>query len=90
MSMTTVKTCSSTACSFNNDGCTAPAITVSGDRSAACGTFVTLDLRRPVAAAPATVGTCKHLECVHNQDLLCTADAIDVRDDATCATYTVA
>lgn len=87
MSTTTVKTCSTTSCAFHQNGCTAPSITVSGDQTATCGTFVKLDLRRSAGSAKASVGTCKHLECMHNRDLLCTAESIEVRDDATCATY---
>ncbi|MET1034261.1 MAG: DUF1540 domain-containing protein [Arthrobacter sp.] len=88
---TTVRTCATTACSFNNDhDCNALAITIAGTEShASCGTFVRLDARRPVTADAGSVGACHRLECSYNADLLCTAEGIEVTDTATCATYTV-
>jgi hypothetical protein len=89
---TAVRTCATTACSFNNNhDCNALAITISGAESqASCGTFVQLDARRPITAEAGNVGACHRLECSYNSDLLCTAEGIEVTDTATCATYTVA
>ncbi|MBD4207083.1 DUF1540 domain-containing protein, partial [Xanthomonas citri pv. citri] len=70
--------------------CNALAITVAGsDRTPGCGTFVQLDVRRPVTEGTSTVGACHRLECTYNADLACTAEGIEVTDVATCATYTI-
>ena len=47
---TAVRTCAASACAFNAESsCNALAITVAGsDRTPGCGTFVQLDVRRPV------------------------------------------
>ncbi len=92
MSIATVTSCSTTSCSYNHDGCTAFAITVGGTAGkATCGTFVTLDARGGTTVAAGQVGACKRLECVHNEDLMCTADAISVAgDSADCLTYQIA
>ncbi len=38
--------------------------------------------------AQGKVGACKRLECVHNTDLMCTAEAVSVGGDtATCLSY---
>lgn len=89
---TAVRSCATTACSFNNnEGCNALAITIAGSESqASCGTFVQLDARRPVTADASSVGACHRLECAFNNDLMCSAEGIEVTDTATCATYTVA
>lgn len=92
MSTTTlVKSCTTTACSFNDGGCTALAITVGGSGTkASCTTFVALDARARLASPRGQVGACKRLECLHNADLLCTAAAISVAgDDAECLGYEV-
>ena len=77
--VTAIKSCTTTACAYNHGGCTAFAITVGGDSAApACSTFVSLDAR----------GACQRLECVHNTDLMCTADAVTIgTDTATCLSY---
>ncbi|MGC3995286.1 MAG: DUF1540 domain-containing protein [Propionicimonas sp.] len=89
MTMTTVKSCTTTACAFNDGGCTALAITVGGSGAkASCDTFVALDARAALSTPSGQVGACKRLECVHNTDLLCTAGAIDVAGDtADCLSY---
>ena len=75
--VTAIKSCATTACAYNHGGCTAFAITVGGDSTdPACSTFVSLDAR------------CQRLECIHNTDLMCTADAITIgADTATCQSY---
>ena len=79
MSVTKISTCTTTSCAFNNGGCTAFAITVGGDNGApACDTFISLDARGGLPVAEGHVGACQRLECVHNKDLMCTAEAVTV------------
>lgn len=87
--LTPVSACSATACSYNHDGCTAPAITVGGsDSAASCTTFIELDARGGLPTASGQVGACQRLECKHNSDLMCTAASIEVvGDTANCARY---
>lgn len=87
--ITAIKSCATTQCAFNSNGCTAYAITVGGDKEASCVTFITLDARGGLGTADSHVGACQRLECVHNADLMCTAEGIDVTDQATCAAYAV-
>ena len=86
---TAVASCTATSCAYNKGGCTALAITVAGSDEAKCATFVALDARGGLPTAHGTVGACQRLECVHNKDLLCTAEAVDITDSATCAMYEV-
>lgn len=87
---TAITSCAATACAYNNDGCTAEAVTIAGEAGgASCGTFVELDVRGGLPVAQGHVGACQRLECVHNTDLLCTAAAITVGGDtANCLSYT--
>ena len=87
--VTAIKSCATTACAFNNGGCTAFAITVGGDAATpACSTFITLDARGGLPVAEGHVGACQRLECVHNQNLMCTAEGISLGGEtATCLTY---
>lgn len=86
--VTAVESCAATTCAFNNGGCTAFAVTVAGKSGkAACSTFITLDARGGLPTASGQVGACQCLECVHNKDLMCTIDAIQVADGAACACY---
>ena len=89
--ITAIKSCTTTSCSFNHDGCTAFAITVGGQGAkASCGTFITLDARGGLPTTNGQVGACQRLECVHNSDLMCTAEAIDVAGAAAeCLNYQV-
>ena len=84
---TAVRTCAASACAFNAEtSCNALAITVAGsDRTPGCGTFVQLDVRRPVTEGASTVGACHRLECTYNADLACTAEGIEVTDVAATA-----
>lgn len=84
-----VSTCTTTACSFNHDGCTAYAITVGGGNgSPSCETFISLDARGGLPTADSQVGACQRLECTHNTDLMCHAEGISVGGDtALCETY---
>lgn len=86
---TKIASCSTTACAFNDGGCTALAITVAGTDTAACATFTTIDARSS-HPAEGQVGACHRLECAHNTDLMCTNEAIEVTGDANCANYEVA
>ena len=84
--ITPVKSCDTTTCAFNNKGCTAFAITVDG--SSACTTFITLDARGGLPVAEGHVGACQRLECVHNTDLMCTAEAVSFSaGNASCLSY---
>ncbi|WP_194948535.1 DUF1540 domain-containing protein [Actinomyces trachealis] len=85
---TEIKSCAATACAYNHGGCTALAITVSGDTIPTCTTLAPLDARGGLPVAQGKVGACKRLECVHNTDLMCTAAAVQIgADTATCLTY---
>ena len=70
--ITPIKSCNTTTCAFNNNGCTAFAIT--------------LDARGGLPTADGRVGACQRLECAHNKDLLCTAAGVTVTDGV-CASY---
>jgi len=84
-----ISTCATTSCAFNENGCHAFAVTIGGSQgSASCGTFVTVDVRGGASGNSGQVGACQRLECAHNTDLMCTADAITVGgDNALCETY---
>ena len=85
--VTAIKSCATTACAFNNGGCTAFAITVGGDAATpACSTFITLDARGGLPTADGRVGACQRLECAHNKDLLCSAFGVTVVDGV-CTSY---
>lgn len=86
--MTAVSACAATSCAYNNDGCSAEAVTITADSGASCGTFIELDVRGGLPVAQGHVGACQRLEWVHNSDLMCTAEAITVGGDtASCQTY---
>ena len=84
--VTAIKSCATTTCAFNHEGCTAFAITVDGKGS--CSTLINLDARGGLPVAAAHVGACQRLECVHNTDLMCTAEAITLGSGtADCLSY---
>ncbi|MDO5080669.1 DUF1540 domain-containing protein [Buchananella hordeovulneris] len=86
--LTAVTGCAASTCAFNNDGCTAPAITVAG-QDASCTTFIALNTRGGLPIAQAHVGVCKRSDCTHNDHLMCTADQITLNGStATCASFT--
>ena len=58
-----------------------------GRSKASCITFLTLDARGGLPTADGHVGACQRLECVHNADLMCTAEGVDISDSAACLTY---
>ncbi len=86
-----VRECAATACSFNDNGCHAPAITVAASADAAsCATFVESSLSGGIAEVTGAVGACARAECVFNINLACTAESITVGPGATvsdCLTY---
>ena len=83
----TVSTCAATACAYNdNNSCHAFAVTV-GEGSA-CRTRTTLDIRAIDNDQQGKVGACHRLDCVHNENLQCSATSIEmVEDTANCGTY---
>ncbi len=88
--ITSIESCATSTCAFNHDGCTAFAITVNGQGpKASCGTFVTLDARAGLPTTNGKVGACKRLECVHNSDLMCAAESIEISDKAECLSYEI-
>ncbi|MEE2522584.1 DUF1540 domain-containing protein [Pseudarthrobacter sp. J75] len=86
-----VSACSVGTCSFNHDGCTAFAITVSGSpEHASCATFIDTSSLGGLPKVLAHVGACQRAECKFNDHLMC--DAHDVRigpgsEQADCLTY---
>ncbi|MBG6184591.1 hypothetical protein IWX65_002569 [Arthrobacter sp. CAN_A214] len=90
--ITNVSECSVGNCSFNHDGCTAIAITVSGSTDhASCATFIDTSISGGLPKMLAQVGACQRAECNYNHDLMCTASAVKVgpgAEDADCLTYT--
>ncbi len=87
-SATKISSCTTTACAFNNDGCTAFAVNVGGNANAACITCSEVDLRAGLSAVDAQVGACKRLDCTHNEDLMCGLADISVSGDAAlCDSY---
>ncbi|MDN4612663.1 DUF1540 domain-containing protein [Arthrobacter burdickii] len=90
--VTSVSECSVHNCSFNHEGCTAVAITVSGsEEHASCATFIDTSISGGLPKMLAHVGACQRSECSYNHDLLCGAPAVKVgpgADAADCLTYT--
>lgn len=86
-----ISSCATKSCSFNQDGCTAYAITVGGTGPTAnCTTFAVLDARAGAVSDSGRVGACKRLECTHNTNLLCTAEQVSIGGDtADCLSYQV-
>ncbi|MDM4719561.1 DUF1540 domain-containing protein [Micromonospora sp. WMMA1363] len=86
-----VRECAATACSFNDNGCHAPAITVASTGDAAsCATFVESSVQGGIAEVIGAVGACARSECVYNTNLACTVESITVGPGATasdCLTY---
>ncbi|SHI95990.1 protein of unknown function [Tessaracoccus bendigoensis DSM 12906] len=87
--ITAVKSCATTSCAYNDGGCTAFAVTIAGTDSATCATFITLDARGGLPVAHGQVGACQRLECMHNSNLMCGAEGIDISDTAACTSYEV-
>lgn len=87
----TIESCANSTCAFNNDGCSAVAITIAGSANdASCGTFIALNEHGGLPTANATIGACQRVECTHNHQLLCDAKTINVNANADCEMYAVA
>ncbi|GAA3705256.1 hypothetical protein GCM10022377_18740 [Zhihengliuella alba] len=87
-----VADCTVTNCSFNDhSNCHAAGITIGGHTEhAECATFVDIGAHGGLPKMVASIGACQRAECVHNDDLLCTAEAVHVgpgADNADCLTY---
>jgi hypothetical protein len=91
LQMPAVRQCTATACSFNDGGCHAPAVTVTAiDDAARCATFVETPVRGGHVTVTGAVGACSRADCVHNEDLTCHAEAVSVGQGRTvsdCLTY---
>lgn len=92
MDLPAVAGCTATDCSYNHDGCHAPAVTIGGEGSdAQCTTFIPLEeISGGLQGTHGGVGACQRSECVHNEALTCTADAVHIGsrgDSADCLTY---
>ncbi|MGB3439082.1 MAG: DUF1540 domain-containing protein [Actinophytocola sp.] len=91
--MPAVSECTVSACSYNDHGCHAFAITVSGSNGAAdCGTFIPLTAKGGLPRISSQVGACTRSDCTHNVMLECTASAVRVGPGqgdhaANCLTY---
>lgn len=86
--MPKISECAVEGCSYNHDGCTAFAITVDGD--ADCVTFIDIGARGGLDQVVARVGACQRVECLFNQNLECSAEAVRVGPGggtANCLTY---
>ncbi|MFW2512409.1 DUF1540 domain-containing protein [Demequina sp. SO4-13] len=87
-----VSSCSVESCGYNHDGCHASAISVGaarGNENSACNTYAVTDAKGGNADV-AAVGACSRTDCVHNEELSCTAEAIEVGasfDEADCLTF---
>jgi len=84
-----VSSCSVASCGYNHDGCRAHAISVTAGSHAHCATFVDTATKGG-HAEHAAVGACSRSDCTHNDDLACTASAIEVGasfDEADCLTF---
>jgi len=88
ISLPIVSSCSVETCGFNHDGCRAGAINVSGDHGH-CSTFIATDAKGG-RFDNSGVGACTRTDCTFNQEMSCTAEAIEVGasfDTADCLTF---
>ncbi len=89
LSLPIVNTCSAEGCSYNHDhDCHAGAITVMED-TAACATFYG-DGSKGGVVGTGMVGACHRTDCVHNSDLECSAQGVEIGmsgDVADCLTF---
>ncbi len=76
--MAPITECLMDECAYNNKhDCHAYAITVhSGD--SACSTFLPLASDGGLGMFVAKVGACQRSECMHNADLVCSADGVRI------------
>ncbi len=89
MNLPIVSTCSADGCSYNHDhDCHAAAISIIGT-SSACGTFHAGDAKGGTDET-GHVGACHRADCVHNSQLECGAERVEIgagADVADCLTY---
>jgi hypothetical protein len=94
LQMPAVRQCTATACSFNDAGCHAPAVTVAAtDAGARCATFVATPVRGGRAGVTGAVGACSRSDCVHNENLTCHAESVSIGAGGSvsdCLTYQAA
>lgn len=72
--MPQVAECAVSGCSYNQDGCTAFAITI--DKKADCATFIPLDTKGGLSMVVSQVGACQRSDCKFNSNLECTAASV--------------
>ena len=87
-----VSDCTVVNCSFNDHShCGAAGITIGGGEDhASCATFIDTGMHGGLRKVLATVGACQRAECVHNDQLMCSAPEVHVgpgADNADCLTY---
>ncbi|GAA5031161.1 DUF1540 domain-containing protein [Microbacterium fluvii] len=87
-----VSECAVAGCSYNDHShCHAAAVTIGTSAGETeCATFVPLGTRGGLDKVVTHVGACKRSECVHNESLECTADAVRIgpgAEAADCLTY---
>ncbi|GAA3679955.1 hypothetical protein GCM10023081_17660 [Arthrobacter ginkgonis] len=87
-----VSDCTVVNCSFNDhSNCQAAGITIGGGEDhASCATFIDTGMHGGLRKVLATVGACQRAECVHNDQLMCSAPEVHVgpgADNADCLTY---
>lgn len=91
LDMPIVSACLVSECAYNvNNNCHARAITIGNSLHAGCDTFFERSGHTKAAARTAGVGACKSTNCMHNEDLECMADTIQVNrsgQEVNCITY---
>lgn len=88
-----VSECTVAGCSYNDHStCHAGAVTIGGNGTdAQCATFIPLNVKGGLDRVLASVGACQRAECVHNENLECSAPSVRIgsgSDTADCLTYT--
>jgi hypothetical protein len=80
LEMPEVVECSIEGCGYNHEhDCHAGAVTIAGHSGdAACATFIPLSHKGGLEKVVAHVGACQREECVHNDQLECSATAVRV------------
>ena len=88
--MPEVMGCDAQECAYNLDGmCHARGITVGDMQQQLCDTMWNSS-HHTNRTGPAGVGACRSTSCIHNEDLECQADGINVMlsgAEASCATF---
>lgn len=88
--MAQVKQCQAKQCAYNmNSMCHARAITVGNMQQHLCDTMI-MSKQHTQRAETAGVGACRSANCIHNEDLECQAEGINVTlsgGQASCGTF---